>query len=127
MPQAAGRAGPFRAAPVADVDSVSLACLGLPDGLESEEAATAVAVPSAAGLAADAAVAALPLTEGAGLVAREGKLSSSRLGGACMQMVNHYSQLMTHCEDVSCLSSITLLLMPADKTMTGTAEGYSKH
>ena len=91
MPQAAGRAGPFRAAPVPDVDSVSLTCLGLPDGLESGDAATAVAVPFAAGLAADAAVAALPLTEGAGLVAREGKLSSSRLGGACMQIMEQSS------------------------------------
>lgn len=47
------------------------------------ESAAAVASPFAAGLAADAAVAAVPAAEGAGLVAREGKLSSSRLGGAC--------------------------------------------
>lgn len=61
-------------------EGVLLTALGTSAALglsESCDSATAVEVPSMAGPVAAA------LGEGPGLVAREGKLSSSKLGGAC--------------------------------------------
>ena len=80
LSQAVGSAGLVLGAALGTlVASADPDSLGLCAGLDSGEAAPAVAVPFTAGLAP---FAVLPLTDGAGLEAREGKLSSSRVGGA---------------------------------------------